>query len=406
LTLLLQILAGLLAAITIVWLSRHLELARAKKSTVSLAERDAETPPADPPKVSVLVAAKDEQDNIAACVTSWLQQDWGAFEVTVIDDRSTDRTSQILQDIRQSHPQGSKLQILSVRELPEGWAGKNNAMRLGVEAATGEWLLFSDADCRQISNRSISAAMTYALRESIDFLSVLPVLETQTLWERIIQPVAGAVMVFWFNPRRVNDPASDVAYANGAFMLMRRDAYERIGGHDAVKAELNEDMHMARLAKQAGLRLCVVQNDDLYVTRMYRGFRETWRGWSRIFYGCFGTMRQLLTSAAFLCIMSLFPWISMIGGWIGVLAGAAPQPAWRLFAIAATAAVIAQMTVITRLYKISKADARFAIAWPIGATLVVGMLISAMLKALGMTGTAWRGRTYKQGRLASQEPKR
>ena len=140
--------------------------------------------------------------------------------------------------------------------------------------------------------------MGYALREQVDLLSVLPVLETQTVWERIIQPVAGAVMVFWFNPIRVNDPARKAAYANGAFMLIRKEAYEKVGGHAAVRRQLNEDLHMAKLIKQQGLRLRVVQNDGLYLTRMYRNFHETWRGWSRIFYGCFGTVRQLLISAA------------------------------------------------------------------------------------------------------------
>src|SRR4029079_6010588 len=106
-------------------------------------------------------------------------------------------------------------------------------------------------------------------------------------------PVCGAVMVFWFHPKRVNDPEHSAAYANGAFMLLRRSCYDAIGGHDEVRTQVNEDMHMAHLAKEHRQRLVVVQNEDLYTVRMYSRFKDIWRGWSRIFYGCFGTFRRL-----------------------------------------------------------------------------------------------------------------
>ena len=395
----LQIWIALLAVITLIWLTRHIELARAHKRIVTLRPEDGRAPLPCVPKVSVLVAAKDEEANIGTCACTWLTQDYKDYEVIIIDDRSTDRTDEILQDIQQGDPNGGNLRVLTVKELPAGWAGKNNAMRMGIESARGEWLLLSDADCRQTCDQTISAAMSYALREQVDLLSILPVLETQTAWERIIQPVAGAVMVFWFNPVRVNDPASRAAYANGAFMLIRRQAYEKVGGHAAVRRQLNEDLHMAKLIKQQGLRLRVVQNDGLYLTRMYRNFHETWRGWSRIFYGCFGTVRQLLISAGFMTVVSLLPWISLIAGWTAVAAGAGGR--WNWVAGLSTAAIVAQMSVLTRFYRISKSPVRYVITWPVGAALCVGMLISAIFKTLGLTGTAWRGRVYTEGQATA-----
>ncbi len=386
----------LLAAITLVWLTRHIELNRAGTRLLRIGPGEGDSLPAAPPKVSVLVAAKDEEDNIETCARTWLDQDYPDYELIIIDDRSTDRTNEILQEVQRTHPSGQRLRILTVQELPPGWAGKNNAMRMGMESAQADWLLMSDADCRQTSERTISAAMSYTLREKVDLLSILPVLDTQTTWERIIQPVAGAVMVFWFNPMRVNNPARRAAYANGAFMLIRKDAYEAVGGHAAVRHQLNEDLHMAKLIKQKGLRLRVAQNEGLYLTRMYRNFGETWRGWSRIFYGCFGTVRRLLISAAFLVIVSLLPWVSLIAGWTAVAAGAGGR--WWWVAYLATLAVAAQMTVLTRFYKVSKAQVRYVPTWPIGAGLCVGMLFSAIGKTLGLTGTAWRGRVYdRQG---------
>lgn len=391
----LQIWIALLVLITLIWLTRHIELARAKSRLITLSPVDGQSPPTDPPKVSVLVAAKDEEANIGTCATTLLDQNYPNYELIIIDDRSTDRTDAILRDIQKKDPNGAKLNVLNVQELPPGWAGKNNAMRMGIETAQGEWYLLSDADCRQTCRTTISAVMNYTLREHVDMLSVLPVLDTQTAWEKIIQPVAGAVMVFWFNPVRVNNPASKAAYANGAFILIRKDVYEKLGGHAAVRHQLNEDLHMAKLAKQNGFRLRVVQNDGLYLTRMYRNFHETWRGWSRIFYGCFGTVRQLLISAGFMTVVSLLPWISLLIALVATTLGAGGL--WSKLEVISSAAILAQLTVLVRYYEVSKSDARYVITWPIGAALCVGMLISAIFKTLGLTGTAWRGRVYKQG---------
>lgn len=391
----LQIWIGLLVVITLIWLTRHIELARAKGKLTTLTPLDGSVPPAEPPKVSVLVAAKDEEANIGTCATTLLKQNYPNYELIIIDDRSTDRTDQILRDIQKNDPNGAKLHVLNVQELPAGWAGKNNAMRMGIEIAKGEWYLLSDADCRQTCETTISAVMNYVLRERVDMLSVLPVLDTQTVWEKIIQPVAGAVMIFWFNPVRVNNPGCKAAYANGAFILIRKDVYEKLGGHAAVRHQLNEDLHMAKLAKQNGFRLRVLQNDGLYLTRMYCNFQQTWRGWSRIFYGCFGTVRQLLISAGFMTVVSLLPWISLLVSLTATSLGAGGN--WANLEIMSSAAILAQLTVLVRYYQVSKADARYVITWPIGAALCVGMLISAIFKTLGWTGTAWRGRVYTHG---------
>jgi hypothetical protein len=281
--------------------------------------------------------------------------------------------------------------------LREGWFGKNNAMREGAATAAGEWLCFGDADCRQISPKSLSTALRYALAEKVDFLSLLPELEMHSTWERIIQPACSAVMIFWFQPDKVNDPNDPTAYANGAFMLMRRSCYQTIGGHEAVRTEVNEDMHMARLAKANGQRLFVIQNDGLYSVRMYTTFRQIWRGWSRIFFGCFGTFRRLRLTAIMLALMNVFPYLSLLvaalvlgaRGWSQAGAG------WQAVGLCAALAVVAQQTVIARFYRLCKLDWRLAPTFIIGVVICIGMLISAMLKLGGRTTTVWRGTTYR-----------
>ncbi len=390
---------ALLCLIVLIWLSRHLEIGRARRDHPPLSSTSYDGPPSPAPRISVLVAAKDEEANIETCVRTLMAQDYPDFEVLVINDRSTDRTAEILNRLAAEYRAGGneRLRVVHVRELREGWFGKNNAMREGVERATGEWFCFADADCRQTSTRTLSMAMRQATEHRIDFLSVLPVLETHSAWERIIQPVCGAIMVFWFNPRRVNDPRSSAAYANGAFMLLRRSAYGQMGGHEQVRAEVNEDMHLARIAKHSGLRLFVMQNSDLYQTRMYSGLAQIWRGWSRIFYGCFGTYGRLLTSFLVLLVVSVLPYLSLAAGLAAVAALGGWEAAgwWRWIVLAAGAGVGANQVLIYRFYRLSQADPRYAPTYIIGCLISLGMLVNAMLKVGGRTRTVWRGTAYR-----------
>ena len=134
-------------------------------------------------------------------------------------------------------------------------------------------------------------------------LSVLPILEMKGFWENVVQPVSGGVMMIWFKPDSVNDPKKRAAYANGAFMMIRREAYEKVGTHEALKDKLNEDMHMALRVKQGGGAVRVVRNDGLCVVRMYTSLREIVRGWSRIYLGTFGTLGRLLATLGLLLVV-------------------------------------------------------------------------------------------------------
>lgn len=376
----------LLLLIGFVWLRRHADLNRGMRDHV-LSPEDACLAPDFRPSVSMLVAGKEEEANIARCVEGMLAQDYPNLQVIAVNDRSVDRTGQILDEIVGRNP---RLQAVHVQRLPEGWFGKNNAMREGLQRATGEWLCFTDADCKFDSDTLVSAAVGYAKAHGIEFLSVLPRLEAETFWERVVQPVAGAVMIFWNPPQKVNSPRHRQAYANGAFMLMSRRAYDALGGHDAVKATLNEDMHMARRAKQLGIRLHVMRSADMYRCRMYTGFRQIWRGWSRIFYGCFGTLPRLIVSFLFLAVFSISPYLSLALAWL-------IEPWGDWIAAAAGAAILAQQSILWRYYSFSGMSAPWALTYPIGALLCMGMICNAMLKVGGASRTTWRGTTYVGG---------
>lgn len=389
---------GLAGLVAFVWFVRAGAMGPALRQRQVLRSDSYDGPPSEPPHISVLVAAKDEEDNIEACLTGLLDQDYPDYEVIAVDDRSTDATLEIMR--RLERRAGGQLRVLTVQALRDGWFGKNNAMRVGVEVASGDWLCFTDADCTYTSRSALSMAMREALTHRADFLSVTPVLETTTIWEKILQPVCALVLIFWFLPKRVNDPSRKTAYANGAFMLMRRSLYDAIGGHERVRTEVNEDVQMARLAKQAGMRLRVVENDDLYRVRMYRTLPEAWRGWSRIFYGCLRTLPRLGVAALLIVLFTLSPWISLLGALAArATAGPADAGAWSLAAAIWAAAVLFEQIVIWRFYGIVRIARPWSLAYALAAATVLGMLVNAMFKSVGATATTWRDTTYRRQRL-------
>ncbi len=393
--------SGVLFLVAIVWLSRHLAVQRALRDEKPLTPHRYDSPPKPAPKISVLVAAKDEESNIETCIRTLLTQDYPNFEIITIDDRSTDSTPDILDRLAAENP--SRLRVVHITHLTEGWFGKNHAMHEGMKLATGEWLCFTDADCRQVSMNTLSTTVRFAIENQVDFLSVLPMLETKNFWERVIQPVCSAIMIMWFRPERVNNPKTTDAYANGAFMLMKRTVYDSIGGHERIRNELNEDMHLARLAKQNGHRLFVVQNDGLYKTRMYASFHETWRGWSRIFYGCFGTFRRLLISLLVLSFASILPWISLLIAATVCLISSHPNPGWPLVTFVSAAAVVSQQILLARFYRLTQSSPWMAPTYILGAVIAWGMLVSAMTRLGGLRTTVWRGTAYQGTKLVSDK---
>ncbi len=385
------VLAVLNALICLVWAGRHLLINSARRDNPTLVPADP-GPPADAPLLSVLVAAKDEEENIGRCIDTMAGQDYPDFEILVINDRSDDRTAEIVEAKAGADP---RVRLINITELPDGWCGKNHAMWQGIKQARGQWLCMIDADCRQTSERTLSVAFQHAIDHESDLLSVLPNLEMKGFWENVVQPVCSGVMVFWFHPEKVNDADSDVSYANGAFLLMRREAYDAIGTHEAVKGAMLEDMQFALRIKRQGLKLRVVQNDGLYVVRMYTSLAQIVRGWCRIFFCTFGTRRRLRVSMGVLVVMGMTPHLSALAGFIGYAATGATG--WLVAALAGMAAGATQFSVIGRFYKLVKARPSLCWTYPIGC--VVGMI--SLLKAYGKhragAEVVWRDTTYSTG---------
>ncbi|MFH1109062.1 MAG: glycosyltransferase [Planctomycetota bacterium] len=399
------ILAG---GIGLVWLVRLLSLVPILRRRCILKPRAYQGPPQNAPRISILVAARDEEDNIEACVTTLLDQDYPNFQLIVVDDRSRDGTPAILSRLHRQAglpgQGGSRLRVVTVRELAEGWFGKSHAMHEGVAVSDGDWLLFTDADCRQLSRHTLSIAMDEALTQRTDFLTIIPMLETRTAWERIIQPVCSLVMAFWFMPDRVNDPEKPTAYANGAFMLMSRRCYDAIGGHEHVRNRLNEDIELARLAKTAGMRLRVVENHGLYQTRMYPTLRQAWRGWSRIFAGALGSPFRVAMAGSLIVLLGLVPWASLFAAVIGLISSSADSAdPWSAALAAWGVVIVLEQYVLARFYSVVGIQRVWSATYVLGGTIMVAILVNALFKILGATTTTWRSTTYR-GACAVEVP--
>ncbi|MBI5723234.1 MAG: glycosyltransferase [Planctomycetes bacterium] len=384
------ILCGLMGLIFLVWISRHLMILSQKRRGFVLGVKSP-GPPDPAPPLTVIVAAKDEEENIGPCFKSLLDQDYPNMELIACNDRSTDRTLDILRDLA---AKDSRLKVINIDSLPQGWQGKSNAMQIGISQSTGEYVCMLDADCRLTSVRTFSAAMQYVVGNKVDMLSMLPTLEMKSFWENTVQPVCGGLMMIWFHPDKVNNPSKKAAYANGAFMFMPRKAYQAIGTHEAVKDSLNEDIHLAELVKQKGLNLKVVRNSGLFVSRMYTSLGGIISGWTRIFYGSFRTFRRIFASLMLLFTMSLLPYLLTILGFVLWGAGCHPSDGWLYVGLAGAAASAMQISVAFHFYAFARGRPIYALTYPLGGLVAFWCLVCAIGKLRKGSTVTWRGTSY------------
>ncbi len=251
------------------------------------------------PNVTVIVPARNEEANIEGCLRSLL----GAIHpgatcgnsaevdagIVVADDSSTDRTAHIAQTI-------DGVRVLRVPTLPAGWVGKNHALAYATgQAQETNWFLFTDADTLHVPG---SLAKVLEQAEGYDLYSLSPEQVTERWWERAVIPRVFAELERLYRFAEVNDPAHPAAAANGQYLLIRREVYERLGGHTALAGEILEDVAMARRAKQAGFRIYFGSGQGIVRTRMYRTFGAMWEGWTKNLYLLYGRDRRRMLRAA------------------------------------------------------------------------------------------------------------
>jgi glycosyltransferase involved in cell wall biosynthesis len=230
------------------------------------------------PLVSVIVPARNEEVGLADCLESLVSQTGIELEVIVVNDHSTDKTPEIATSFAATH--GSMLRVIDAGPLPVGWTGKNNAIIAGVQQACGEWLLFTDADTVHLPG-SLARALAEAREHQADMLSYSPEQIAVTFFEMAVLPVVFAELARQYPPSKVSDPNSPEAAANGQYILVRREAYDAVGGHAAVAGEILEDVALARRFKAAGKKIRFRYAAEAVRTRMYRNWAQLRDGWTK-----------------------------------------------------------------------------------------------------------------------------
>lgn len=262
-------------------------------------------------RVSAIVPARNEEAVIAACVQSLVVQP-EIGEVFVVDDQSTDRTAAIVKELSATEP---KLRLLSLRDLPAGWVGKNNAVWQGAQQATGEWLLFTDADAVH-SPDSAQQALAIAERERAVLISVSPEQVFETWYEKALIPYIYCRLASHFSYSNVNDPRKPVAAANGQFLMIRRDIYQAVGGHASVAREVLEDVALAKRVKDSGERIWFGSGQGIVRVRMYRSFLAMWEGWRKNLYPLMGGSAESIGREYFRAIAPvLATYVAAISTW-------------------------------------------------------------------------------------------
>ncbi|MEG3989554.1 glycosyltransferase family 2 protein [Microcoleus sp. S28C3] len=361
------------------------------------------------PKVSVIVPAYNEAENIRDCAIAILEStplSVDNLEVLIVDDRSTDDTLAIGQTLQQQL-NDPRLKILAGQPRPASqyWAGKNWACTQAVQVATGDFLLFIDADVR-LKPGAIETAIATAETEKIDLLTCMPALVCECFAEWLVQPIMFNHLAVCYDFTAVNEPTTDSAFAGGPFMLFRRSAYEKIGGHEAVAGEIVEDVELARRIKRAALKLGLYSGSNLASVRMYRSWNALWEGWTKNLYlGANRSWGLMVYMAAIMLFLYPMPWLALAillanGDFAEILAISNYQlPITNyqlpitLLTICLSVIVIWQHYNLRRLgAEISDCPTKYWWLGGLGGGLVAAIAIGSAIKTETGWGWTWRGR--------------
>ena len=348
-------------------------------------------PPPTPPRVTVMIPAKDEGERIRACIESALAQDYPNFRVIAVNDRSTDNTGAVMDEIAAKDP---NLKVIHITDPPgPGWTGKNNALHTAAQQADGDWLLFVDSDVI-LERDALSASMAVVLRKKFDLISLLPKLESHSVWESLLVPLAGAAASSMYLIALTNHQETRTAFANGQFLMISRAAYDTIGRHEVVRDRYCEDVEIARLVKEKGLRPRVSWGNDFCAVRMYSSLPAIFRGWSRIYYAArVGSPWRVLAAAAFVIVCGFSAYAALAWGLYRLFNATGHWPGPLAWLIVSGIHLGILTFHVSTLYAWSGNPRRNALLFPVGA----GMLLGIFARALRMCVTKkveWRGTAY------------
>jgi glycosyltransferase involved in cell wall biosynthesis len=330
------------------------------------------------PSISIVVAARNEEESIENATRSLLQQEYPKYELMVVNDRSTDRTGEILQTLQQSH---SELKSITIEELPNGWLGKCNALHQGAKAAKGDWLLFTDADV-SMRPETLKVTIDYALAEKADHLTMAPQCEMPSWLLRAFVATFAFFFKLHVKPSQISNPRSKAHVGIGAFNLVRRDVYLAVGGHDAIRLRPDDDLKLGKLLKSKGYHQRFANGVGLISVPWYRSIGELTRGLEKnSFAGIDYSISKWIASNVLVLLMFVLPFLLVL-----------LTQGWSFWFSIITCALILFMGAFNAIKSGYRLD--HGLFFPIGCLLFLFVFDRAILLTLWRKGIVWRNCFY------------
>lgn len=342
------------------------------------------------PSLAVYIAAHNEQERIGACLERLCLQNYDNLQITIINDRSDDTTGE---QVRAAMVRDNRIRLIEIDELPAGWIGKTYALAVGTAQAEADYLLFMDCDCRLVPG-ALAAVMHKVTAEHLEFVSLWPYLELLSPSEKIMAPAASWLLGIWaFLSTRRGSANTDLKLGNGQFMLFSREAYQKVGGHSAVQAELAEDMTLAGKVAALGLRRWAGLGKGLYVTSRDNTWSGTWNSLTRVLIGSLVDPWRILVSTQILLGGVLMPlWLLPLS--LSLAIGADWTIGWA-FAGACVVHLTAMIYVVRRLFSMTLELHPPLISFVLGTVLSVVLLAWAWLVVGGRGCVRWGKTAYR-----------
>jgi len=340
------------------------------------------------PKVSIILPARNEEEFLGKCLDSLEDQDYENYEIVVIDDSSEDGTREIiLEHARKS----SKIVPVYAKAKPEGWTGKNWACMEGYKQASGDLLLFTDADTIHSKN-IITLAVDHLNSFELDALSVVPKMLAFDFWTMVTLPMISTFLHTRFSPLNVNNPAKKTGYFFGSFFILKKRTYESVGMHEGVKHEIIEDGALGRKVKESGHKMKMVRGEHLVEAVWARDKTTLWNALKRLMVPLYLQTRNtaigIFVAVVFL-LFAPFPTALVTSAFL------ADTMSWKILCMAAVTASILVYIGATIEAKIGLGlKPVYAIFAPLGGLVVSLGFLSGLLESRGRSSVMWRGRIY------------
>ncbi|QUC63888.1 glycosyltransferase [Nitrosopumilus sp. K4] len=340
------------------------------------------------PKVSIILPARNEEEHIGKCLESLINQNYKNYEIIVINDSSEDNTEKIISEYGKKD---SKIIHVNAQPKPEGWMGKNWACMEGYKKATGELLLFTDADTKH-KETVISLAVAHLLSFDLDALSVIPKMLSFDFWTKITLPMISTFLHTRFSALKVNDPAKNTGYFFGSFFIIKKKTYDEVGTHEGVKQEIIEDGALGKKVKEQGYKIKMVRGEHLISAVWARDRTTLWNALKRLMIPLYLQSGGIAIGIFFAVLFLLFmPFPFTIYSAVFALDSISFSV---LFATSTLSSILIYTGSVIEVKKALFLKLKYSVFAPIGSLVVVFGFLAGLVQAKSSSSVSWRGRSY------------